>query len=49
MAGGEIEKEEPIREAAPELGTMGGEAREEERGAEGGEARREGKGEEEVH
>jgi hypothetical protein len=61
MASGEIEKEEPIREAAPELGTTGGEAREEERGAEGGEAReeergaeggearREGKGEEEVH
>src|SRR5258708_3880817 len=57
MEGREIEEQEPIREAAPELGSIGGEAApelgsigveasKEERGPEGGEARREGKGEE---
>ena len=44
MAGRGSEEEERIREAAPEVGEKGGEARKEERGPEGGEARKEERG-----
>src|SRR5258708_36565834 len=57
MAGREIEEQERIRGANPDLGSMGGKAREEEtrteargeeRGVRGGEDRREGRGEREA-